>query len=53
MMDSKLSKEVLEREIEGARAAVKSHKEGALVNQVVLDAFKEQLKLLIKNKKFK
>lgn len=39
-----ISKEILEREIKGAEAAVKAHKEGALINQLVLDAFKEELK---------
>ena len=42
MMD--LPKEVLEREVDSAEAAVKAHKEGAIINAIVLKAFKKELK---------
>ena len=38
------SKEVIEREIEGTKAALKAHEEGVFVNQIVLKAFKKELK---------
>ena len=39
-----LSREVIEREIEGAKAAVKAHQEGLEVNEIVLEAFENRLK---------
>lgn len=41
-----LSKELIKREIEATKVAVKTHKEGAAVNEVVLKAFEEELKKL-------
>ena len=38
-----LTKEILEREIIGAKAAVKAHLEGAAINKVVLDAMEKKL----------
>ena len=37
-------KEVIEREIEGTKAALKAHEEGVFVNDIVLKAMKEELK---------
>ena len=39
-----LNRKVIEREIAAAEAAVKAHLEGAEINQIVLDKFKEELK---------
>ncbi len=41
-----LSKEVIKREIIGAETAVKAHSEGALINEIVLKAFKKELEKL-------
>lgn len=46
-----LKREVLEREIAGADAAVKAHKEGMEVNKIVLDAFKKRLSTYPEKKK--
>jgi len=39
-----LSEETLKREIDSAEAAVRAHKEGAVINQIVLEAFRKELK---------
>ena len=39
-----LSKEALERQIKGCEAAVEAHKEGVLMNELVLKALKEEEK---------
>lgn len=41
-----LSKDLIKREIEASKAAIKTHKEGAMVNELVLKAFEEELKKL-------
>ena len=41
-----LTKADIEKEIKGAEAAVEAHKLGALINEIVLKAFKEELKKL-------
>ena len=46
-----LSREVIEREIAGSKAAIKSHKEGLAVNQLVLEKFEEELNKYPKKKK--
>ena len=46
-----LTREVLEREIEGAKAAIKAHQEGEAINKVVLIAFNAQLTKLPPKKK--
>ena len=38
------SKKVIEREIEGTKAALKAHREGVFVNEIVLEAFQKKLK---------
>ena len=38
------SKKLIEREIAGTKAALEAHKEGVFVNEIVLKAFKEELK---------
>ena len=35
-------KEILEREIEGTKAALKAHEEGVFVNEIVLKAMKSE-----------
>ena len=38
-----LSREVIEREIAGSKAAIKSHEEGLIINKIVLRAFETEL----------
>ena len=37
-------KKLIEREIEGTKAALQAHKEGVIVNDIVLKAMREELK---------
>ena len=37
-------KQLIEREIEGTEAALNAHREGVIVNEIVLKAMKEELK---------
>lgn len=39
-----LTKEMIEHELEAAKAALKAHQDGALVHEVVVEAFEEKLK---------
>lgn len=41
---AKLTREALEQEIAASKAAMKSHKEGVLIHEIVLKAFEAELK---------
>ena len=43
-----LSKDLIKKEIDASKAAVKANKEGAMVNEIVLKAFEEELKKCVK-----
>lgn len=38
-----LSREILQREIDSSEAALKAHKDGILIHEIVLKSFKEEL----------
>ena len=45
-----LSREILEREIVGTKAAIKSNKESIAIHEIVLEGFEKELKKLPKAK---
>ncbi len=44
IVQKKLSKKVIEREVAASKAALKAHLEGAKIHKIVLKCFEEELK---------